>query len=400
MFIPSSTLLTNYANILVNFALNSGKGIQHGDVVHVRIPETARPLLGPLTEVILKAGWHPMIDLIPEWGQTKLFFEHASDEQLTRYADRTMKAKIEDADHLIVIIADEDPHELSDIDPKKMMFRQKAGKVYRELRDAKENQGSFTWTLALYGTEAMAKEAYMTLEEYREQIINACFLDDADPIAKWKEVFAYQETIKAKLNTLKIQSVHLTGEDIDLIVKIWSDRQWLGWSGRNIPSFELFVSPDRRGTQWRVRFSEPLYHYGKLIKGIQLRFENGLITKASATEGEDMLLEMISAENANKIGEFSLTDRRLSRITRFMADTLYDENVGGQYGNTHIAVGNAYKDSYIGDPSIPTPEQRSNMWFNESVVHTDIVSTTNRTVTATLEDGSKMIIYKDGEFLI
>lgn len=131
-----------------------------------------------------------------------------------------MKAKIEDADHLIVIIADEDPHELSDIDPKKMMFRQKAGKVYRELRDAKENQGSFTWTLALYGTEAMAKEAYMTLEEYREQIINACFLDDADPIAKWKEVFAYQETIKAKLNTLKIQSVHLTGEDIDLIVKI------------------------------------------------------------------------------------------------------------------------------------------------------------------------------------
>lgn len=56
MFIPSSTLLTNYANILVNFALNSGKGIQHGDVVHVRIPETARPLLGPLTEVILKAG--------------------------------------------------------------------------------------------------------------------------------------------------------------------------------------------------------------------------------------------------------------------------------------------------------------------------------------------------------
>jgi aminopeptidase len=59
-----------------------------------------------------------------------------------------------------------------------------------------------------------------------------------------------------------------------------------------------------------------------------------------------MLLEMISAENANKIGEFSLTDKRLSRITRFMADTLYDENVGGEYGNTHIAVGNAYKDSY------------------------------------------------------
>lgn len=400
MYTPSPQILHNYANILVNFALNSGQGIQHGDVVHVRIPETARPLLGPLTIAILQAGWHPMIDLIPEWGQTKLFFEHASDEQLTRYADRTMKAKIEDADHLIVIIADENPHELSDIDPKKMMLRQKAGKVYRELRDTKENQGKFTWTLALYGTEAMAQEANMTLEQYREQIINACFLNESDPIAKWKEVFAYQETIKAKLNALKIQSVHLTGEDIDLTVKIGSDRQWLGWSGRNIPSFELFVSPDRRGTQWRVRFSEPLYHYGKLIKGTQLRFENWLITKASATEGEEMLLEMISAENANKIGEFSLTDKRLSRITRFMADTLYDENVGWQYGNTHIAVGNAYKDSYIGDPSSPTPAQRAEMWFNESVVHTDIVSTTNRTVTATLENGSQVVIYKDGEFIV
>jgi aminopeptidase len=63
--------------------------------------------------------------------------------------------------------------------------------------------------MALYGTEAMAKEANMTLEEYREQIINACFLNEADPIAKWKEVFAYQETIKSKLNALKIQSVHM-----------------------------------------------------------------------------------------------------------------------------------------------------------------------------------------------
>ena len=56
MYIPSTDLLHNYTNILVNFALNSGQGIQHGDVVHVRIPETARPLLGPLTIAILQAG--------------------------------------------------------------------------------------------------------------------------------------------------------------------------------------------------------------------------------------------------------------------------------------------------------------------------------------------------------
>jgi aminopeptidase len=70
-----------------------------------------------------------------------------------------------------------------------------------------------------------------------------------------------------------------------------------------------------------------LYQYGAFIKGIELHFENGLITKALAAENEQMLLDMIAVENANKIGEFSLTDRRTSRITKFMAETLYDENV-------------------------------------------------------------------------
>ena len=58
---------------------------------------------------------------------------------------------------------------------------------------------------------------------------------------------------------------------------------------------------------------------------------------------------MIAAENADRIGEFSLTDARLSRIDRFMADTLYDENMGGPFGNTHLALGNACQDTYDGD---------------------------------------------------
>jgi aminopeptidase len=77
---------------------------------------------------------------------------------------------------------------------------------------------------------------------------------------------------------------------------------------------------------------------------------------------------------------------------------LYDENVGGQNGNTHIAVGSAYKDSYTGDPSKISKNEWVKMGYNESVVHTDIVATSNRTVTATLKDGSELVIYKDGQF--
>ena len=107
---------------------------------------------------------------------------------------------------------------------------------------------------------------------------------------------------------------------------------------------------------------------------------------------------MVATENADKVGEFSLTDRRFSRITKFMAETLYDENVGGPFGNTHIALGKSYHDCYAGDPGAVAAAEWERLGFNESSVHTDIVSTTDRTVTATLRDGSEQVIYAGGEF--
>jgi aminopeptidase len=81
-----------------------------------------------------------------------------------------------------------------------------------------------------------------------------------------------------------------------------------------------------------------------------------------------------------------------------MAETLYDENVGGPFGNTHIALGKSYHDCYAGDPSGVPPEEWARLGFNESAVHTDIVSTTDRVVTATLRGGAEQVIYADGEF--
>ena len=107
---------------------------------------------------------------------------------------------------------------------------------------------------------------------------------------------------------------------------------------------------------------------------------------------------MVATENADKVGEFSLTDRRFSRITKFMAETLYDENVGGPFGNTHIALGSSYHDCYDGDPAGVPSAEWERLGFNESSVHTDIVSTSDRTVTATMRDGSERVIYAGGEF--
>ena len=133
---------------------------------------------------------------------------------------------------------------------------------------------------------------------------------------------------------------------------------------------------------------------------MRLEFKEGLVTSATATRGEALLQEMIAAPNANKIGEYSLTDGRLSKITKFMGETLYDENRGGEQGNTHLAVGNAYKDSYTGNPSELTKEEWAELGYNESTIHTDIISATRRTVTAYLSDGTTKVIYDNGQFTV
>jgi aminopeptidase len=124
------------------------------------------------------------------------------------------------------------------------------------------------------------------------------------------------------------------------------------------------------------------------------------VTRAGAAQNEELLTEMVATEGADRLGEFSLTDSRLSRITHFMAETLFDENVGGAFGNTHLAIGNAIQFCYDGDPELLSSDDWAALGFNHSAIHTDIVSTTDRTVTAIMRDGSERTIYAAGQFTL
>lgn len=398
-YLPPQKIIDSYAHVLVNFALNSGKGVQKGEVVQCSVPDVAKPLALALQNTILQAGAHPIIRLIPT-GFDKDFYNLANEEQLQFFPRKFLKARAELIDHQIGIIAEPDPLELSKVEPRKIMMARNIQKPYRDWLNKKENHGKFTWTLALWGVQAKADEVGLSLKDYWQQIIKACFLDEADPVAKWREVFAMQESIKKKLNDMRIEYVLVKGEDVDLKVKIGVDRIWQGGSGRNIPSFELFTSPDWRGVEGWIKFNEPLYRYGNIIRDIYLKVENGIIVEAKASQGNKFLQEMLQTKNANKFGEFSMTDRRMSRITHQMAETLFDENIGGRYGNSHLAIGMAYKDCFRGDPSKVEAKQWEAMGFNDSAEHTDMMTTTDRQITAVLGDGQKVLIYEGGQFVI
>ncbi|MDQ3076584.1 MAG: aminopeptidase [bacterium] len=403
-FIPSQKVLENYAKILVNFALNSGAGIKKGETVIVQATEYSKPLYVEILKAVWKAGGHVIPRYTPDNDATynidKNFFAHAKEEQLLYFPEKFYKGLVDQADHNIYILCETDPHAMKGINPEKIMKRGKAMKPYQDMRMKKEHEGKFTWTLALYGTPAMAKEARLSLKAYWDQIIQACFLDAKNPIAEWKKVYKKVEEYRQKLNKLNIDKVHVLGKDVDLWITIGEKRQWLGGSGRNIPSFELFTSPDWRGTDGWIKFNEPLYRYGNLIEGIELEFKNGKVVKSNAKTNEKVLKSMIATTNADKVGEFSMTDKRFSKITKFMANTLFDENMGGENGNTHIALGMSYVDTYEGDPSKLSKEAQEKLGYNDSSVHTDIISTTPRIVTAHFKDGAQKVIYKDGQFTL
>ena len=393
-----------YADLLVNFALGDGHGIAAGDVVRIIANESAKPLYAETCRAVWRAGGLTIGDYRPDddaaTNLSRDFYDIATPQQLAFFKDSYVRGMIDQVDHMIAIDCDADPRSLADVDPAKIIAHQSSMLPAVKWRDDKENAGRFSWTIALYGSEAMAGEAGLSLEEYWEQIVRACFLDDADPKARWRATDAQIKQTVAALDALAIERLHIRGEDVDLTLTLGAGRRWVGGGGKNMPSFEVFTAPDWRGTEGRIRFSEPLYVHGNLITGVELQFADGVVTKASAAENEPLLTEILAAPGADRLGEFSLTDARLSRITKFMAATLYDENVGGPFGNTHVAVGKAIQACYAGDPGQLDSADWERLGFNESVVHTDIVSTTDREVTATLADGSQRVIYAGGRFTL
>ncbi len=400
MYTPNQEILEKYANVLINFALRNWKWINRWDTVFIQIPECAKPFLIPLQTAILKAWWHPIMQYKPD-GVDRHFYENASDEQLSFFAEAYVKWRIESMTHNIRVIADSDLHELDGIDPLKIMKRVKANRAFRDLRDKKEREWKFSRTICMYGTEAMAKEAWLSLEEYWNQIIDACFLNEPDPVKKWEEVYTEMYRVKDRLNELKLEYVHVTWPDEDLKLKIWSDRVWRSWSGCNIPSFEVFTSPDCRDVNWRMKCNQPLYRYGSLVEWIRLEFKDWRLVKASAYKNDDILQEMVKIEWMDHLWEFSLTDARISKITHFMAETLFDENVGWEYGNTHIALWRWFDECYAWDKTkLDNPEYKKSIWLNYSAEHVDVISTAKRKVIWTLSNGDEVLIYEDGKFMI
>ncbi len=406
MYKPKQEILDNYAKLMVHYALGQGNGVKSGTTVWLRGSEAVKPLYAAVHKELVKAGVNVIHGYMmddPEYNLEKDFYENASEDQIGKFEEEFYKGMINQIDYYLYILGENNPQGLAGIDSAKIAKHQSRFAPWMKWREEKELAGKFSWTLCLYGTEAMAKEAGLTIEEYWNQIIAACYLEEEDIVAKWKEINNQVQHQAQSLNDMEITEVHITGPDIDLFVGMHPKAAWKGGSGANIPSFETWISPDWRKTNGWIKCDNPWYCDGNKISGVHLEFKDGIVVSAKADENDTFLQEFLTIKNANKIGEFSITDKNLSNITLPMADTLYDENIGGEFGNMHIALGDAYSDNYKGDSSKLTKQDLEELGFNQANTHKDIVLTTNHTVIITQslqEENIGRVIKENGNILL
>lgn len=394
-----SMALERYARVLVwGMKTARREPLAPGAVVLVRADLGAVDLACAVQRELMRQEMHAVVRLMPPSTLERGFYEEAHERHLTFRVPGDQEL-FHNLDGLISLLAPDSNTHLRGIPPTKIATMARTRKYLRDIMESREAQGLFGWTLCLMPTVALARDAGLGLEEYEAEIIRAAYLDATDPVARWEATYRQAQQVKAWLNALDLVQVRVRAASTDLTVEIGQSRQWIGVTGHNIPSFELFLSPDCRKTHGVYFADQPSYRSGNLVRGVRLYFEEGRCVRVSAEEGEDFVRSQLAMdEGASRLGEFSLTDKRFSPIRRFMAHTLFDENFGGEYGNCHIAVGASYSDTYVGDPQELTAQRRKELGFNDSALHWDLVNTEPKIVTGTRRSGEQVVVYENGMF--
>ncbi len=396
----TKTQTDKYADVMI-WALKTarrGGAFKPYDAVLLRYETPARPLALAVYKKLLEQKFNVIVRQENPEPFSRVFYARGDDKQLSFLSpgEKEFQGGI---NGLISLRAPSDLTSLKDVSPARIAKTAVARKPLREILDAREQKGLFSWTLCNYPTQELAKRAGLTVEQYAAQIVRACYLNEKDPVKKWTEVTAQMDEIARWLSALPVETFRVQSAHMDFEVSLGEKRRFVCGGGCNIPSFEIFTSPDWRGTRGVYFADLSSYRSGNYVKGIRLEFKEGRVVKATAEQGQDFVRKMLAMdEGAARIGEFSLTDRRFSRITKFMADILYDENFGGRYGNCHVAVGASYADTYRGDVRRLSAALKKKLGFNESALHWDLINTENKTVQARLKGGKTVIVYENGRF--
>ncbi len=344
-----------------------------GDVEHA-------PLVRPTMEAGWRAGASDVQCLYREPYDRLFVGRYAADERL----DRSPFASLALWDYLaqgqralIIVTGDATPDLYADIDPARL-----ARVVPAEgMRRRAEIQGrhGFAWTAIPFPTEAWSARIFgqPDVRRMREVVARATRLDEPDPVAAWEHHLGELQARAEMLTACSYDALRFRGPGTDLVIGLLPDAHWgnvtgeTSWGQRylaNIPTEEVFTTPDFRRTHGVVTMTRPFADVGAYVTGMSLQFEQGRLVEASATEGEGWLRQMLATDDgASMVGEIALVPapNRLSELELTFFHGLFDENV-----SSHMALGNGITGVVRGSER-KTADERRAAGMSTSIVHHD-----------------------------
>jgi aminopeptidase len=266
------------------------------------------------------------------------------------------------------------PGLLSDLDPMRVGRDQLP--AVRETGPV-VNARTTNWTAVPCPTRAWAGLVHPDLSEDEawvklcEQILHVCRLDEDDPIAAWAERAEVLVGAADRLTARRFDTLHFEGPGTDLKVGLLPTSRFLAARFEtvdgithlpNLPSEEIFTSPDPLRAEGVVRATKPLVLGGSIISGLEVEFRDGRAIRIDAEENAEVLRSYAARdENANRLGEAALVDGdgRIGKLDTVFFDTLLDENAA-----SHIALGHAYE-MCVEEPDVAK--------VNDSTIHVDFM---------------------------
>jgi aminopeptidase len=249
----------------------------------------------------------------------------------------------------------------------------------REVADSRRR----AWAGISCATPAWAEQVYgePDVERLWEAIAHVCRLDEPDPVAAWQAHIANLEARCALLNERRFDAIRFRGPGTDLTLGLLPQSRWQGGADEtdqglryvaNIPTDEVFTSPDRRRAEGVVRTTKPVgLVSGAIVRDLELVFRDGQIVQATAAHGEDEVRAQLDAyEGARHLGEIALVDSR-SRVGEL--DTLFYSGLLDENAACHIAYGASFLECFEGLPEGLSDDELRAMGVNRAYVHTDLM---------------------------
>jgi aminopeptidase len=325
------------------------------------------------------------LDFVPPWMRDRLFY--LSDEHAAR----------------VSLSGPHAPHALDGLDP---------GRAGRDLLPSLPETGEIvnrmttSWCIVPAPTRSWSEIVYPELgrqeayEKLWEDVAYICRLDADDPAEAWLERSATLKENAGRLTARRFDALRLHGPGTDLTIGLLPSAHWAAGDletvdGRrhspNLPTEELFTTPDPERVDGRVTATMPLELSGSIITGIRVEFEGGRATKIEADEGADALRAAASHDDgASRLGEIALVDGagRIGPLGRVYYDTLIDENAA-----THIALGDGY------DHPVEDPAEKPRV--NKSRVHVDfMIGSLDLDVDGITTDGTAVPVLRQGAWQV